>query len=83
MTHPTILLLLLLATSSAALGHLFWGNRWLQIPLFWFAASVGCLLPYATGLHLPLNLPMPAGVPVLESVLLAWIAIIIASRLRV
>ena len=80
---PAALLLFLIATASAALAHLIWGRRWLQLPLFWLAAFAGCLIVYALGLRLPLQLPTPGGVPVLEVVLGAWILLIIASRLRV
>ena len=80
---PASLLLFLIATASAALAHLLWGRRWLQLPLFWLAAFAGCLVVYALGLRLPLSLPAPGGVPVLEVVLGAWILLIIASRLRV
>jgi hypothetical protein len=81
---PASLLLFLIATASAALAHLLWGRRWLQLPLFWLAAFAGCLVVYALGLRLPLlQLPAPGGVPVLEVVLGAWILLIIASRLRV
>jgi hypothetical protein len=80
---PAALLLFLIATTSAALAHLIWGRRWLQLPLFWLAAFAGCLIIYALGLRLPLQLPSPGGVPVLEVVLGAWIMLIIASRLRV
>jgi len=80
---PASLLLFLIATVSAALAHLLWGRRWLQLPLFWLAAFAGCLVIYALGLRLPLRLPLLGGVPVLEVVLGAWIMLIIASRLRV
>lgn len=80
---PAALLLFLIATTSAALAHLIWGRRWLQLPLFWLAAFAGSLIVYAIGLRLPLQLPVPGGVPVLEVVLGAWILLIIASRLRV
>lgn len=80
---PAPLLLFLLATASAALAHLLWGRRWLQLPVFWLAAFAGALIVYALGLRLPLRLPEPAGVPVLEAVLGAWIMLVIASRLRV
>lgn len=82
---PAPLLLLLIATISAALAHVLWGKRWLQLPIFWLAASAGCLIAYAIGLRLPLpnGAVEPAGVPVVESVLLAWGLIFIASRLRV
>ena len=80
---PASLLLFLIATASAALAHLLWGRRWLQLPLFCLAAFAGCLVVYALGLRLPLHLPSPGGVPVLEVVLGAWILLIIASRLRV
>lgn len=81
--NPALLLLLLLATASAALAHVFWGQRWIHLPIFWLAAVPGCLLASVVGLRFPLDLPTPAGVPVLESVLMAWMLIIIASRLRV
>jgi uncharacterized membrane protein YjjP (DUF1212 family) len=82
---PATVLLLLLATMSAALAHALWGRHWLQLPLFWFAALVGCLLAYGLGLRLPLpiTLVQPAGVPVLEAILLAWLLLGVASRLRV
>ena len=80
---PATLLLFLIATASAALAHVMWGRRWIQLPIFWMAALAGCLIAYALGLHAPLNLPEPAGVPVLEVVLGAWILLIVASRLRV
>lgn len=80
---PAVLLLLLIATASAALAHLFWGRRWLQLPIFWLAAFAGSLIAYALGLRLPLHLITPAGVPVFEVVIGAWILLIIASKLRV
>lgn len=80
---PAMLLLILLATACAALAHVLLGRRWRQLPIFWLTAFVGCLLTYGLGLRLPLALPQPAGVPVLEAVLLAWVLLIIVSRLRV
>jgi hypothetical protein len=82
---PALLLLLLLATLSAAIAHLLWGRKWLQIPLYWIAACAGCLIAYAASFRIPIPLRMlyPAGVPVLEAVLLAWILMFIASRVRV
>jgi hypothetical protein len=80
---PATALLLLLATACAALAHFLWGKHWLQLPIFWLAAFMGCLVAYGLGLQFPLNLPTPAGVPVLEAVLAAWLLIIVASRLRV
>jgi hypothetical protein len=80
---PALLLLLLLATASASLAHVLWGKRWLHLVLFWLAAAIGSFIPYLTGLRLPLDIPTPAGVSVLESVLMAWIGAIVASRLRV
>ena len=80
---PSVLLLFLIATASAALAHLLWGQRWIQLPIFWMAAFAGCLIIYALDLRVPLQLPAPAGVPVLEVVLGAWILLIVASRLRV
>lgn len=80
---PVILLLILLATVNAALAHLLWGRRWIQLPIFWLAAFAGCLIAYALGLRLPLPLLAPAGVPVLEAVLAAWLLLMVASRLRV
>lgn len=80
---PAALLLLLLATACATLAHVLLGQRWRQLPVFWLTAFVGCLLAYSLSLRLPLALPQPAGVPVLEAVLLAWILLIVVSRLRV
>lgn len=80
---PASLLLVLIATASAALAHALWGRRWIQLPIFWAAAFAGSLIVYALGLRLPLGLPAPAGVHVLEVVLGAWILLIVASRLRV
>ncbi|GAB4424257.1 MAG: hypothetical protein OHK0015_02750 [Chloroflexi bacterium OHK40] len=80
---PATFLLILLATACAGLAHVLLGQRWRQLPIFWLAAFVGCLLAYGLGLRFPLNLPTPAGVPVLEAVLLAWLLLIVVSRLRV
>jgi hypothetical protein len=80
---PPALLIFLIATASAAFAHLLWGQRWIQLPIFWMAAFAGCLIAYALGIRIPLRLPTPAGVPVLEVVLGAWIMLVIASRLRV
>jgi hypothetical protein len=80
---PATLLLLLIATACAALAHVLLGRRWRQLPIFWIAAFVGCLIAYGLGLRFPLDLPYPAGVPVLESVLMAWLLLIFVSRLRV
>jgi hypothetical protein len=81
--NPVIILLLLLSTACAALAHLLWGKRWIQLPIFWLAALLGCLLAYGLGMRIPTGLPAPAGVPVLEAVMLAWCLLIVASRLRV
>ncbi|MFN8566554.1 MAG: hypothetical protein U0Z44_03310 [Kouleothrix sp.] len=35
---PVILLLILIATASAALAHLLWGPALIQPPIFWLAA---------------------------------------------
>ena len=80
---PVLLLLLLIATASAALPHLLWGQRWTQLPVFLLAALAGCIIVYALPLRLPLTMPQPAGVPVLEVVLGAWLLLIVASRLRI
>ncbi|MBP1464569.1 hypothetical protein EYB53_002490 [Candidatus Chloroploca sp. M-50] len=80
---PATLLILLLATACAGLAHVLLGKRWRQLPVFWLTACVGCLLAYGLGWRFPLDLPAPAGVPVLEAVLLAWILLIVVSRLRV
>ena len=70
---PASLLLFLIATASAALAHLLWGRRWLQLPPFWLAAFAGCVMVYALGLRLPLLRRRPAAPVVLEVVLGAWI----------
>lgn len=79
---PALLLILLIVTASAALAHLLWGRRWVQIPIFWLAATGGALIALATGIRLPLRLITPAGVPILETILGAWVMLIVASRLR-
>lgn len=79
---PPIFIILLVATVCAAAAHLVWGRRWTQLVVFWMVAFVGCLLVYVSGLRLPLGLPQPAGVPLLESVAVAWILLLVASRLR-
>jgi len=79
---PALLLLLLIVTASAMLAHVLWGRRWVQIPIFWLAAAGGALIALAIGVRLPLRLITPAGVPILETTLGAWIMLIVASRLR-
>lgn len=79
---PALLLTLLIVTASAALAHLLWGTRWLQLPIFLLAAAGGALIALAIGVRLPFGFIEPAGVPVLETMIGAWIVLIVASRLR-
>lgn len=80
---PALLLTLLIVTASAALAHLLWGRHWVQLPIFWLAAAGGAILAFVLGARLPLRFIEPAGVPVLETTLGAWLMLVIASRLRV
>lgn len=80
---PATLLLLLIVTACATLGHLLLGRSWLQIPFFWLASLLSCLLAFGLQWRFPLDLPSPAGVPVLEAVLLSFVVMMIVSRLRV
>ena len=82
---PAAALLFLLTAATASLAHALWGRHWLQIPIFWLTAGVGCLVAYGLSLHLPipLALPTPAGVPVLEATLLAWLLLGVVARIRV
>lgn len=82
---PAAALLILLAAASAGLAHALWGRHWLQIPVFLLTGGVGCLLAYGLQLRLPLplDLPTPAGVPVLEATLLAWLLLSVVARIRV
>jgi hypothetical protein len=77
--------MLLISSASASLAHVLWGRRWSQLLIFWLGSAAACLVAYALSLQLPLpwRLVEPAGVPVLESVLLAWGVIFIAARLRI
>lgn len=80
---PALTLVVLLATASATLAHGLWGKHWRQLPIFWVAALLGSLVTFVTGVTFPLALVRPAGVPVLECVMVAWlsiITIIIATR---
>ncbi|RMD81709.1 MAG: hypothetical protein D6823_01975 [Chloroflexi bacterium] len=79
---PAALLLLLLTTTHASLAHALLGRTWRQLPIFWVAAAAGCLIATVLGWRFPLNLPTPAGVPMLEASLLAWLVLIVVSRLR-
>lgn len=80
---PAPLLLLLIASASAGLAQVLWGRTWRQLPIFWLAAAAGCLVVYWLQLRLPVAFVTPGGVPVLEAVLLAWLLLVVASRLRV
>ncbi len=80
---PGPLLLLLIAIASGALAHLLWGRRWVQLPLFLAAAGAGCILISISGLRVLPALFAPAGVPVLEATMAAWLLLVVASRLRV
>ncbi len=79
---PPTLILLLVTTACAALAHILWGRRWLQIPIFWLAAFAGCLIVYVSGVQLPANTPKPANVPLLEVIVGAWMLLFVASKLR-
>ncbi len=79
---PAALLLLLLTTTHAMLAHVLLGRTWRQLPIFWVTAAAGCLIATLLGWRFPLHLPTPAGIPMLEASLLAWILLIVVSRLR-
>ncbi len=79
---PAAFLLLLLTTTHAALAHALWGRSWRQLPIFWATAAAGGLIATIVGWRFPLALPAPAGIPMLEASLLAWILLIVVSRLR-
>ena len=81
--EPAAMLLLLLATVYGALAHLFWGERWRHLPIYWGAAFVGCLACYGLGINLWGGGPAPAGVPLMETTAAAWASLFLASRLRV
>lgn len=80
---PATMLLLLIASGCATLAHSLWGRNWQQIAIFFGAAFGGCLVAYGLGFHFPLDVPQPAGVPVLETISAAWVLLFVASRLRV
>lgn len=79
---PATLLLLLLATIYGGLAHILWGRRMLQLGLFWGTAFTGLLLGYGLGLRIFPELIAPAGMPLVESTIFAWLLLFIASRLR-
>ncbi len=79
---PSLLLLLLIAIACAASAHLLWGERWLHLLVYLAAAALGAGMIGLLGLGLPLDTPRPAGVPVIEAVLGAWVMLFIASRIR-
>ncbi|MEF3274320.1 MAG: hypothetical protein K6356_07955 [Chloroflexus sp.] len=79
---PAAFLLILLTTTHAALAHVLLGQSWRQLPIFWVTAAAGCLIATLVGWRFPLALPAPAGVPMLEASLLAWLLLIVVSRLR-
>jgi hypothetical protein len=81
--EPAALMIALLASVYGALAHLFWGQRWRHLPLFLGTALIGCLMSYAFNLHFIGAGPVPAGVPLVESTIAAWIMLILATRLRV
>ncbi len=81
--EPAALLVLLLAIVYGALAHIIWGQRWRHLPIFLGAAFVGCLLSYGLGIQIIRSGPAPAGVPLIETTVVAWFVLLVASRLRV
>lgn len=81
--EPAALLLLLLATIYGSLAHLLWGRRWRHLAIFWGAAFVGCLIAYGLGVRVNQGWPAPAGVPLIEATVAAWLLLIVASQGRV
>ena len=57
---PASLVLILLATISAALMHVLWGRSWTQFIILWVAAAAGSLVVYLSGIRLPLTPLSPA-----------------------
>jgi hypothetical protein len=79
---PGVFLGILLGLVYGALAHLLWGRHWLHLPLFLIGGAVGCLIVWATGLHLLQQFPAPGGLAIPEATVMAWVLLVGIAAIR-
>lgn len=79
---PGVFLGGLLGLIYGALAHLLWGRHWLHLPLFLIGGVAGCLIVWATGLHLLTQFPAPGGLAIPEATIVAWVLLAGIAAIR-
>jgi hypothetical protein len=65
-----------------ALAHLLWGRHWLHLPLFLIGGATGCVIAWATGLHVFKQYPAPGGLAIPEATAVAWLLLTGIAAIR-
>jgi len=79
---PVFLLSSVLATVWAALFHLLFGRRLLDLLLYWFVGIVGFLVWQAMADIIGLHWLMLGQIHLVEATLGCWIALLVAQCLK-
>jgi len=79
---PVFLLSSVLATVWAALFHLLFGRRLLDLLLYWFVGIVGFLVGQAMADIIGLHWLMLGQIHLVEATLGCWIALLVAQCLK-
>lgn len=79
---PGVYLSVLLGLVYGALAHILWGRHWLHLPLFLIGGVLGCLIVWASGVHLIAQFPAPGGLAVPEATLVAWLLLAGIAAIR-
>jgi uncharacterized membrane protein YjjP (DUF1212 family) len=81
-TSPAILVGSALATLWAALFHLMFGRRWLDLVLYWFVALIGFAVGQSMANVLGFHTVMIGDVHFIEGTAGCWIAMLVARWLK-
>lgn len=79
---PGVFLSILLGLVYGSLAHLLWGRHWPHLPLFWLGGIAGCLIVWATSLHLLTQFPAPGGLAIPEATVVAWLLLAGIAAIR-
>ena len=79
---PGVFLSVLLGCVYGALAHLLWGRHWLHLPLFLIGGATGCVIAWATGLHVFKQYPAPGGLAIPEATAVAWLLLTGIAAIR-
>ena len=82
-TSPALLVCSVLATLWAAMFHLVFGKKLVDLALYWFIGLIGFAVGQALANVFDCRLIMVGQVHIVEGTLACWIAMLVARCLKV